>query len=83
MTLTKHEVRRRLAFHTRRLRGPLSLNEVARRCGWTASMVKRIEDGETVPGFDKVQQLAEAFGVPTDEFVLPVPAGESVPANSA
>lgn len=39
------------------------MNEVATRCGWAPANLSRVLNGPNVPKLDRVDALAQAFGV--------------------
>src|SRR4051794_1398119 len=60
----------------------LSQYELARRTGLTRQTLSRLEMGDREPGWETVQLLAKALGVPCTDFIDPkvkLPDGEANP----
>lgn len=70
--VTDEEALRRISCNLRRLRGTLSYGEVARRCGTYPTAIKRIEDGENMPGVGLLTRIAAAIDTSFDELLKPV-----------
>ena len=70
--VTDKEAIARIAANLRRLRGEQSLSEVARRAGTYPSAIKRIEDGENMPGVGLLTRIAAAVDASLDEMLKPV-----------
>ena len=66
------EALRRISNNLRRLRGDVSLSEIARRCKTYPTAIKRIEDGENMPGVGLLTRIAASIHAPFDEFLKPV-----------
>lgn len=69
--MTDQETLRRLASNLRYYRGDTSLAEIARRCETYPTAIKRIEDGESMPGLGLTTRLATALGITVDELLAP------------
>ncbi|MBX6342881.1 MAG: helix-turn-helix transcriptional regulator, partial [Thermomicrobiaceae bacterium] len=63
--------RQRIGPAIRRLRKQrgLTLDELAREAGISASHLSRLERSQTVPSFTVLAQIAHVLGVQVDEFV--------------
>lgn len=61
--MTDDEALRTIAHNLRRLRGDTSLAEIARRAGTYPTSIKRIEDGDHLPGVGLLSRIADALGV--------------------
>ena len=70
--VSDEEALRRIAHNLRRLRGEASLSEIARRCDTYPTAIKRIEDGENMPGVGLLTRIASALGVKFEDFLRPV-----------
>lgn len=53
-----------------------SMAELARRIDDYPTAVKRIEDGESMPGLGLTTRIAEALDVTIDELLAPQPSGK-------
>lgn len=58
-----------ISSNLRRIRGDLSLAEVARRASSYPTTIKEIEDGVRMPGVGLLTRIAEALGVSIEEFL--------------
>ena len=67
--LTDDEAKRRISQNLRRLRGELSLAEVARRAQSYPTTIKEIEDGSRMPGVGLLTRIADVFGVTVDDLL--------------
>lgn len=52
---------------------PMSMSELGRRVGVSASMISQIERGQTLPSVGTLFALAAALGVTVDAFLEPAP----------
>lgn len=73
---TNDEARKIIGRTIRKLRGDMSLGEVARACStedWKCypSAIQEIESGERMPGMDFGHRLAEVFGVTLNDILPP------------
>ena len=62
----------RLSYHLRQFRGTTSLSEIARRAGTYPAAIKRIEDGESMPGVGLMTRVAKAVDRSVADFLAPV-----------
>lgn len=64
MQVTDEEAKQIIAANLRALRerASISLAEVARRCDTYPTAIKRIEDGESMPGVGLMTRIAAALG---------------------
>lgn len=67
--MSDDETKRRLSANLRRLRGDLSLAEIARRADSYTTTIKEIEDGTRMPGVGLLTRIAAVFGVSIDDFL--------------
>lgn len=70
--VSDEEALRRISSNLRRLRGELSYGEIARRCDTYPTAIKRIEDGDNMPGVGLLTRIAAAVEVDLSEFLKPV-----------
>lgn len=67
--MTDEQTKACIAANLKRLRGSLSLAEVARRSDSFPTTIKEIEEGVRMPGVGLLTRIAAAFGVTVDEFL--------------
>lgn len=67
--MSDNETKQRIAANLKRLRGEVSLAEVARRAKSYPTTIKEIEDGVRMPGVGLLTRIADAFNVGVDEFL--------------
>ncbi len=67
--MSDDQTKEAIAANLRRLRGELSLAEVARRAGSFPTTIKEIEDGVRMPGVGLLTRIADALKVPVEEFL--------------
>lgn len=69
--LSDDEIKRRLSSNLPKLRGELSLSEIARRCETYPTAIKEVEDGVRMPGVGMLTRICEAIGCTIDEILRP------------
>jgi transcriptional regulator with XRE-family HTH domain len=73
----------RKALIERRRAIPMSMSELGRRVGVSASMISQIERGQTLPSVGTLFALAAALGVTVDAFLEPGPEIAASPPEQA
>lgn len=69
MKVNDDETRQVIAQNLKRLRNGMSYGELARLVGTYPSSIKRIEDGQHMPGVGLLTRLAEALGVTANDLL--------------
>lgn len=70
--VSDEEALKLIAYNLKRLRGNVSFAEVARRCGTYPTAIKRIEDGDNMPGVGLLTRIAVALGASFEDFLQPI-----------
>lgn len=65
------EALKRIAANARRLRGDRSLSQIARDAETYPASIRRIEEGQNMPGVGLLTRLAKALGASVDELLSP------------
>lgn len=69
--MSDEEALKRIAANAKKFRGDRSLSEIARDAKTYPASIRRIEEGQNMPGVGLLTRLAAALGTTIDELLSP------------